>query len=177
MGSHAVAVFVYFSFKFIYSETKHNLNWWQFNDGFGFYSCAFGLFVFRRSQEDLLALLDAHISIAGLCHDKTRALQYLAGEAALKWKSGNLKQNYPSCSVTVLSNLTLLCFSFKVSLVHGGHVLDSADLEVVESLAKICLSTVSPLGGKGPQILTDFISHHGNFGNHTTFLKCWALHS
>lgn len=121
--------------------------------------------------------MDAHISIAGLCHDKTRALQYLAGEAALKWKSGNLKQNYPSCSVTVLSNLTLLCFSFKVSLVHGGHVLDSADLEVMESLAKICLSTVSPLGGKGPQILTDFISHHGNFGNHTTFLKCWALHS
>lgn len=39
-------------------------------------------FFFRRSQEDLLALMDAHISIAGLCHDKTRALQYLAGEAA-----------------------------------------------------------------------------------------------
>lgn len=58
---------------------------------------------------------------------------------------------------------------------HGGHVLDSADLEVMESLAKICLSTVSPLGGKGPQILTDFISHHGNFGNHTTFLHKFCI--
>lgn len=121
--------------------------------------------------------MDAHITIAGLCHDKTRALQYIAGEAELKWKSGILKQNYPSCSVTVQSNLTLLCFLFKVSLVHGAHVLDSADLDVVESLAKICLSTVSPLGGKGPQILLDFISDHCNFGNHTTFLQCWVLHS
>ncbi|XP_036951826.1 dynein heavy chain domain-containing protein 1-like isoform X4 [Acanthopagrus latus] len=84
--------------------------------------------IYNWSQEDLLVLMDAHITIAGLCHDKTRALQYIA-----------------------------------VSLVHGAHVLDSADLEVVESLAKICLSTVSPLGGKGPQILLDFISDHCNF--------------
>lgn len=56
----------------------------QMGDELRVYACACGLFLFQRSQEDLLALLDAHICIASLCHDKTKALQYIAGEAALK---------------------------------------------------------------------------------------------
>ncbi|XP_044043043.1 dynein heavy chain domain-containing protein 1 isoform X2 [Siniperca chuatsi] len=80
------------------------------------------------SQEDLLALMDAHICIASLCHDKTKALQYIA-----------------------------------VNLVHGGHVLDSADLEVVESVAKTCLSRVPPLLGSGPHMLSNIISNPGHF--------------
>lgn len=51
------------------------------------YFCECGLFLFQRSQEDLLTLMDAHVCIASLCHDKTKALQYMAGEAALKGKT------------------------------------------------------------------------------------------
>ncbi|XP_067441454.1 dynein heavy chain domain-containing protein 1 isoform X1 [Thunnus thynnus] len=80
------------------------------------------------SQEDLQALVDAYICIASLCHNKTKALQYIA-----------------------------------VNLVHGGHVLDSADLEVVESVAKTCFNTVSPLSDSGPHILSNIISSTGNF--------------
>ncbi|XP_018537954.1 dynein heavy chain domain-containing protein 1 [Lates calcarifer] len=84
--------------------------------------------IYKWSQADLLALVDAHNCIANLCHDKTKALQYIA-----------------------------------VNLVHGGHVLDSADLEVVESVAKACLTRVSPLWGSVPHILSDFISNPGQF--------------
>ncbi|XP_053191724.1 dynein heavy chain domain-containing protein 1-like [Scomber japonicus] len=80
------------------------------------------------SQEDLQALVDAHICIASLCHNKTKALQYIA-----------------------------------VNLVHGGHVLDSTDLEVVESVAKTCLSTAAPLSDSGPHILSNIISSTGHF--------------
>ncbi|XP_040891858.1 dynein heavy chain domain-containing protein 1 [Toxotes jaculatrix] len=84
--------------------------------------------IYNWSQEDLLALLDAHDCIANLCHDKTKALRYIA-----------------------------------VNLVHGGHVLDSADLEVVESIAKTCLSRVLPLWGSGPHILSSIINNPGQF--------------
>nr|XP_046228919.1 dynein heavy chain domain-containing protein 1 [Scatophagus argus] len=84
---------------------------------------------YHWSQGDLLALMDAHICIASLCHDKMKALQYIA-----------------------------------VNLVHGGHVLDAADLKVVESTAQICLSRVSPLLGSGPHILSNIISNPGHFG-------------
>ncbi|XP_032390213.1 dynein heavy chain domain-containing protein 1 [Etheostoma spectabile] len=84
--------------------------------------------IYSWSQEDLLALVDAHICIASLCHDKAKALQYIA-----------------------------------VNLVHGGHVLDSADLEVVDSVAKTCLSRVVPLWGSGPHILSDITSNPGHF--------------
>nr|XP_020441880.1 dynein heavy chain domain-containing protein 1-like [Monopterus albus] len=50
-----------------------------------------------------------------------------------------------------------------VNLVHGGHVLDSADLEAVESVAKSCLSRVSPLWDSGPHILSEVISNPGHF--------------
>ncbi|XP_070834922.1 dynein heavy chain domain-containing protein 1 [Chaetodon trifascialis] len=76
------------------------------------------------SQDDLLALMDAHICVASCCHDNTKALQYIA-----------------------------------VNLVHGGHVLDSADLEVVESVAKTCLSRTWPLWDSGPHVLADIINN------------------
>lgn len=34
-----------------------------------------------RGREDLLALIDALISVACLCHDKTKALQDIAGKS------------------------------------------------------------------------------------------------
>lgn len=52
-------------------------------DGLRVYAGACGLFLFCRSQEDLHALMDAHISIASVCHNSTKALQYIAGKAAL----------------------------------------------------------------------------------------------
>ncbi|KAM3623253.1 uncharacterized protein V6R79_009073 [Siganus canaliculatus] len=84
--------------------------------------------VYNWSQEDLVALVDAHVSVVNLCHDKTEALQYVA-----------------------------------VNLVHGSHVLDSADLEVVESVAKACLSGASPLGESGPDRLLNIIRKPGHF--------------
>ncbi len=56
--------------------------------------CAYeqGLFLFCRSQEDLLALIDAHFRITSLCHDKTKALQYISGEAAFADKTVPLIQ-------------------------------------------------------------------------------------
>ncbi|XP_042341799.1 dynein heavy chain domain-containing protein 1 [Plectropomus leopardus] len=84
--------------------------------------------IYKWSQEDLLALMDAHICIASLCHNKTKALQYIA-----------------------------------VSLVHGGHVLDSADLEVVGSIAKTCLSGESPLWARGPHFFSNITSHLDHF--------------
>ncbi|KAM9363159.1 dynein heavy chain domain-containing protein 1 [Symphorus nematophorus] len=80
------------------------------------------------SQEDLQALMDAHICISSLCHNKTKALQYIA-----------------------------------VNLVHGSHALDSADLEVVESIAKTCISRVSPLSGSGPHVLSNIFSNPSRF--------------
>ncbi|XP_026158699.1 dynein heavy chain domain-containing protein 1 isoform X2 [Mastacembelus armatus] len=83
--------------------------------------------IYNWSQDDLLALVDAHNCIVSLCHDKTKALQYIA-----------------------------------VNLVHGGHVLDSADLEVVEGVANTCLSRASPLWGSGPHILLNIINKPGH---------------
>ncbi|XP_008294462.1 dynein heavy chain domain-containing protein 1 [Stegastes partitus] len=84
--------------------------------------------IYHWSQEDLLALVDAYIGIASLCHDKTKVLQYIA-----------------------------------VNLVHGGHVMDSADLEVVQSVAETCFSTVLPFRGNGPHIISNVITTSGNF--------------
>lgn len=100
--------------------------------------------------------MDAHICIASHCHDKTKALQYIAGEATIPDKTFPLVQ--------LLYVLTLLYFSFIVNLVHGGHVLDSADLEVVESVAKICLSRMSPLWDSGQHILSNIINNPGHYG-------------
>ncbi|XP_037619572.1 dynein heavy chain domain-containing protein 1 isoform X1 [Sebastes umbrosus] len=49
-----------------------------------------------------------------------------------------------------------------VHLVHGGHLLDSADLEVVDGVAKTCLSRASPLWAGGPHILSDNTSSPGH---------------
>ncbi|XP_077425986.1 dynein heavy chain domain-containing protein 1 [Vanacampus margaritifer] len=85
--------------------------------------------IYSWSQTDLIALVDALISSASLCHDKTKALQYIA-----------------------------------VNLVHGGHVLESADSEVVRNTAESCFSTAPPMAS-GPHILAnDIIStEHRDF--------------
>lgn len=105
--------------------------------------------------------MDALICIASRCHDTAKALQYIAGEAALTDTTAPLVQ--------LLYALTLLYFSLIVHLVHGGHLLDSADLEVVDGVAKTCLSRASPLWAGGPHILSDNTSSPGHCGNQTTF--------
>lgn len=101
--------------------------------------------------------MDAHKCIASLCHSKTKALQYIAGEVTLTDKTLSL--------ILLLNNLTFFYFFFKVNLVHGGHVLDSADLEVVESVAKTFLGRRSPLWGNEAKIISNFISNPDHFGN------------
>lgn len=61
--------------------------------------------------------------------------------------------------------MTVLYFPLLVNLVHGAHVMDSADLEVVESVAKICFSAMSPLMGSGPRVLSKIISKSRHFGD------------
>lgn len=111
-------------------------------------------------------MVDAHNCIASLCHNKIKALQYIAGEEALMHTL--IHTHTYIYSLLLLNFLTLFYFSFKVNLVHGGHVLDSADLEVVESVAKTFLSRLPPLCGSGAKILSNFISNPGHFGNQTT---------
>lgn len=101
--------------------------------------------------------MDAHIWIGSLCHDKTKALKYIAGEAAFTDKTVPLNQ--------LLYALILLYFSFVVNLVHGGHVLDSADLKAVDSVAETCFSRESPLWSSGPHILSNITRILGRFGN------------
>ncbi|XP_077574408.1 dynein heavy chain domain-containing protein 1 [Stigmatopora nigra] len=74
------------------------------------------------SQSDLLALVDAVISSVRLCHDKTKALHYIA-----------------------------------VNLVHGSHMTEWSDLEIVQNAAEICFCAVPP-EATGPHVLTNIIS-------------------
>nr|XP_043885125.1 dynein heavy chain domain-containing protein 1 [Solea senegalensis] len=80
------------------------------------------------NQDDLAALVDAHDYIISLCHEKTKALQYIA-----------------------------------VGLVHGGHVLDSADVEEVENTAETCLRRESPLWSGGRHVLSGIVDNSGEF--------------
>ncbi|KAM9314087.1 dynein heavy chain domain-containing protein 1 [Pholidichthys leucotaenia] len=52
---------------------------------------------------------------------------------------------------------------FAVNIVHGGHVMDSADLEGVESVAKMCFTTVSSHLGCGLHILSNIISNSDHY--------------
>ncbi|XP_041640066.1 dynein heavy chain domain-containing protein 1 [Cheilinus undulatus] len=83
--------------------------------------------IYSWSHRDLLALMDEYLSVASRCHDRNKALNYIA-----------------------------------VNLVHGGHVLDSADLEVLESVAETCFGT-SPSSGSGPHVIADVIIKPGSF--------------
>ncbi|KAF6720164.1 Dynein heavy chain domain-containing protein 1 [Oryzias melastigma] len=78
------------------------------------------------NQEDLFVLVDASMSIASLCYDKTKVLQHTA-----------------------------------ITLVHGGHVVDSADLNAVECVARCCFGAES-FAGNGPHILWDIVNTHGD---------------
>ncbi|XP_056157623.1 dynein heavy chain domain-containing protein 1 [Lampris incognitus] len=49
-----------------------------------------------------------------------------------------------------------------VNLVYGGHVSDSADLEVVKSVAGVCLNEGTSLSGSGPRVLANIISVLGH---------------
>lgn len=52
-------------------------------------------------------------------------------------------------------------YLFTVNLVHGGHVLDFADLEEVDCAAKTYLSGSSPLCAGGPDALSGETGNHG----------------
>nr|XP_012771268.1 dynein heavy chain domain-containing protein 1 [Maylandia zebra] len=49
-----------------------------------------------------------------------------------------------------------------VSLVYGGHVTDSADLEVLEDIAKTCFTTASRHLNSGPHILSKLVRSSGH---------------
>lgn len=63
----------------------------------------------------------------------------------------------------------LLCLT--VHLVHGGHVLETADREEVEGVGKTCISAEAPVVDSGPHILSNIISSTDHIGNESTFLK------
>lgn len=52
-----------------------------------------------------------------------------------------------------------------MNLVHGGHVLDPADLDVVESAALAYLSREIPLWFSESHFLFNIINSPGKFGN------------
>ncbi|XP_053710883.1 dynein heavy chain domain-containing protein 1 isoform X1 [Synchiropus splendidus] len=83
--------------------------------------------MYHWSLDDLLTLVNAILNIVCHCHDKKKALQYVA-----------------------------------VNLVHGGHVLESADLEVMENTAKACFLML-PLVDTGPHLLTKVFSRSDRF--------------
>ncbi|KAM9857652.1 dynein heavy chain domain-containing protein 1 [Aulostomus maculatus] len=51
-----------------------------------------------------------------------------------------------------------------VLLVHGGRVLEPADLQVVESVAQACLGSAPPLLDSGPHLLSKTLSSSDHFG-------------
>lgn len=66
---------------------------------------------------------------------------------------------------SVTARLINFCFPFVVSLVYGGHVTDSADLEVLENIAETCFTTVSRHLNSGPHILSKLVRTSGHSGN------------
>lgn len=61
---------------------------------------------------------------------------------------------------------------FVAGVVHGGHIIDSADSELVESVAKCCFTIEPSLSGNGPCILSEMIKGCSHYGNYVTLLKC-----
>lgn len=49
-------------------------------------------------------------------------------------------------------------------LIYGGHVSDSADLEAVKAVCKVCLQPLQSTWGTGPHSLLKMISNEGHFG-------------
>ncbi|XP_074546665.1 dynein heavy chain domain-containing protein 1 [Halichoeres trimaculatus] len=66
------------------------------------------------------------------------------------------------CISSLCHNKPQALLYIAVSLVHGGHVLDSADLKVLESVAEICFIKDASLQGSGPHTLFDVLNP-GNF--------------
>lgn len=72
-------------------------------------------------------------------------------------------------------HLNLLIFFFTVNIVYGGHVHDTFDSEVVESVAKAFLSRELPLWFCEGHILSDIINNPDNFGNNKNSLILMRL--
>ncbi|XP_056223855.1 dynein heavy chain domain-containing protein 1 [Seriola aureovittata] len=91
--------------------------------------------------------------------------KYLGQGRIYNWSQEDLQAlvDAHNCIASLCDNKTKALQYIAVNLVHGGHVLDSADLVVVESVAKTCLSRVSPLWGSGPHSLSNIISSPGQF--------------
>ncbi|XP_057698578.1 dynein heavy chain domain-containing protein 1-like isoform X7 [Corythoichthys intestinalis] len=69
------------------------------------------------SQSDLLALVDALISSASLCHDKTKALQYIAGNLI------HGSHTVESTDCEVVQNTAETCFCTAPPVASGPHIL------------------------------------------------------
>lgn len=69
--------------------------------------------------------------------------------------------------VTHLYKYPTLVYNANLStayLTYGGHVSDSADLEAVEAVCRVCLQPLPSTSGSGPHILSEMISMKGHFG-------------
>ncbi|XP_060923144.1 dynein heavy chain domain-containing protein 1 [Limanda limanda] len=92
--------------------------------------------------------------------------QYLGQGRIYNWDQGDLLAlvEAHNCISRLCPVQTKALQYLAGDLVHGGHALDSADLELVENTAKACLSRMSPLWGRGPHVLSDIIRNPGQFG-------------
>ncbi|XP_072240771.1 dynein heavy chain domain-containing protein 1 [Leuresthes tenuis] len=74
--------------------------------------------VYHWNQEDLYALVDAHIGIASLCHDKMKVLQYVAVNLV---HGGHVTD---SADLEAVESVAQTCFSTESSLLGGWpHIL------------------------------------------------------
>ncbi|XP_051802066.1 dynein heavy chain domain-containing protein 1 isoform X2 [Acanthochromis polyacanthus] len=67
------------------------------------------------------------------------------------------------CTASRCHDKTKVLQDIAVNLVHGSHVMDSADLEVVESVAATCFCTALPFLDNGPHIISNIVTTSGLF--------------
>ncbi|XP_029028963.1 dynein heavy chain domain-containing protein 1 isoform X2 [Betta splendens] len=80
--------------------------------------------------------------------------KYLRQGRIYNWSQEDLQVliNAHNCIARICPNRTKVLQYIAVNLVHGSHVLDSADLEEVESVAKVFLSRFPPLWASGAKV-------------------------
>ncbi|CAG12540.1 unnamed protein product, partial [Tetraodon nigroviridis] len=130
--------------------------------------------------ESHFAVLKLLVSVALLQHkqlcSEAERLSFLKGLQDVEHTVAEVKDMTDPQSTYALPNWIpshirpeLICLeqipSFRVNLVYGGHVLDPADLDVVESAAVAFLSRELPLWFGGSHFLVNIISSRGKLGN------------
>ncbi|XP_061626704.1 dynein heavy chain domain-containing protein 1 isoform X2 [Phyllopteryx taeniolatus] len=108
------------------------------------------------------------------------AYKYLGQARIYSWSQSDLLAlvNALFSSASLCQDKTKALQYIAVNLVHGGHVLESADSEVVRNTAETCFSKAPPLAS-GPHILANVISstEHCDFAKLLRMLDRQLLHS